>query len=146
MNITLTEAQIASIVSDNSVDYSKNPIITSPEQAYEAVKHYGKLKQEHFLILTLDGANRLIQIHEISKGTITASLVHPREVFKRAIDDLASSFIACHNHPSGNLKASNADIDVTERLQEVGKLVGINIIDHLIITKDSYNSIIKIIF
>lgn len=145
MNFTiqLTSEQIASLqVSDKEVDYSSNPILDKPELAAKELAHLGKLKQEHFAMLTLDGANRLINKHTITIGTLTSSLVHPREVFKKAIEDLAANIIIAHNHPSGNLDASDADRVVTQRLQEAGEILGINVIDHLIITKDSFHSIV----
>ncbi len=91
-------------------------------------------KQEHFVVLTLDGANRLIERRTVSIGTLSASLVHPREVFADAIADRAASIIVVHNHPGGSLEPSNADIEVTKRLREVGTLVGIKLLDHIIIT------------
>lgn len=93
------------------------PVIDSAEKAYEALKEYVGKTQEHFVILTLDGANRLIDKHLISVGTLTASLVHPREVFAPAIADRAASIIVAHNHPSDTLKPSPADIEITKRLE-----------------------------
>lgn len=142
MTITLTKSQLAQLINDNIVDYSNNPIIDTPDKVYELLKYYSKLKQEHFIVLTLDGANRLINKHEVTVGTLTSSLVHPREVFKRAIDDVACSIIIAHNHPSNNKQASETDRAVTERLMEVGEVVGIKLQDHIIITKDGYTSII----
>ena len=141
MTITLTKSQLAQLVNDQPVDYSNNPIVDSPKKAYEVLKDYAKLKQEHFIVLTLDASSRLINKHEVTIGTLTSSLVHPREVFKRAIDDEACSIIVAHNHPSNNKLASDADVSVTERLTEVGEIVGIKLIDHIIVTKDGYTSI-----
>jgi len=84
----------------------------------------------------------LITKRVISIGTLTASLVHPREVFADAISDRAASIIVAHNHPSGSLEASQADKDVTNRLAEAGKLLGITLNDHIIVTKSDYISII----
>ena len=98
-------------------------------------------KQEYFVCLTLDGANRLIAKRVVTIGTLTASLVHPREVFADAIADRAASIIVAHNHPSGSLEASQADKDVTSRLMEVGKLLGITLNDHIIVTKTSHKSL-----
>lgn len=97
----------------------------------------GNKKEEHFTILYFDTRNKLIN-EEISIGTLNASLVHPREVFKKAIKDNAAQIIIAHNHPSGDPKPSEEDISTTKRLIEAGKLVGISIIDHLIITSDGY--------
>jgi DNA repair protein RadC len=90
-------------------------------------------KKEHFLILCLDTRSNLIKIGNISTGTLDANLVHPREVFKEAIQSLASSIILVHNHPSGNPEPSEADIEITKRIQETGKIVGIDVLDHIII-------------
>lgn len=90
-------------------------------------------KKENFLILCLDTRNNLIRIGNISTGTLDANLVHPREVFKEAIQSLASSIILVHNHPSGNPEPSEADLDITKRIQETGKIVGIDVLDHIIV-------------
>jgi DNA repair protein RadC len=114
------------------------PIIDSPGKAFDLLRHLGDKRQEHFVMLTLDGANRLIQIHTISIGTLTTSLVHPREVFAAAIADHAASIIVAHNHPSGSLKASAADIETTRRLDQAGQLIGISLLDHFVITSTAY--------
>ena len=93
---------------------SEQPIIDSPEKAVEQLADIRDKKQEYFVCLTLDGANRLIAKRVISIGTLTSSLVHPREVFAEAITDRAASIIIAHNHPSGNLEPSQADRGVTE--------------------------------
>lgn len=121
---------------------SDQPIIDSPEKAVEQLADIRDKKQEYFVCLTLDGANRLITKRVITIGTLTASLVHPREVFADAITDRAASIIVAHNHPSGSLVPSDADRAVTERLQEAGKLLGITLNDHLIVTKNGYSSLL----
>lgn len=120
---------------------SDQPIIDSPERVVELLADIRDKKQEYFVCLTLDGANRLIAKRVVTIGTLTASLVHPREVFADAIADRAASIIVAHNHPSGSLEASRADKEVTNRLAEAGKLLGITLNDHIIITKLSYISI-----
>ena len=121
---------------------SDQPIIDSPEKAVELLTDIRDKKQEYFVCLTLDGANRLIAKRVVTIGTLTASLVHPREVFADAIADRAASIIVAHNHPSGSLEASQADREVTNRLRQAGELLGINLVDHIIITKDNFQSII----
>lgn len=118
------------------------PIIDSPEKAVAELADIRDKKQEYFVCLTLDGANRLIAKRIITIGTLTSSLVHPREVFAEAIADRAASIIAAHNHPSGSLQASEADHAVTQRLCEVGELLGIKLVDHIIVTHDSHASIV----
>jgi DNA repair protein RadC len=121
---------------------SEQPIIDSPEKAAEQLADIRDKKQEHFVVMTLDGANRLIAKRIITIGTLNASLVHPREVFADAITDRAASIIVAHNHPSGSLAASEADIEITDRLKAAGKLLGIALIDHLIITKTEFITIL----
>ncbi len=120
---------------------SEQPIIDSPEKAVEQLVDIRDKKQEYFVCLSLDGANRLIAKRVISIGTLTSSLVHPREVFADAITDRAASIIVAHNHPSGSLEPSQADREVTEKLREAGGLLGITLLDHIIITKDSHRDI-----
>jgi len=123
-------------------EVSERPIIDSPEKAVEQLSDIRDKKQEYFVCLTLDGANRLIAKRIITIGTLTASLVHPREVFADAITDRAASIIVAHNHPSGNLEPSQADEDVTTRLQNAGEVIGIKLIDHVIVSKAASVSII----
>ena len=95
-------------------------------------------QQEHFVVLTLDGANRLIEKRIITIGTINASLVHPREVFADAITDRAAGIVVAHNHPGGTLEPSGPDIVVTKRLRAAGELLGIRLLDHIIVTANSH--------
>ena len=122
-------------------EVSERPIIDSPEKAVEQLADIRDKKQEYFVCLTLDGANRLIAKRIVTIGTLTASLVHPREVFADAITDRAASIIVAHNHPSGNLQPSQADRDVTDRLREAGELLGVTLLDHVIVTKDGFRAI-----
>lgn len=119
----------------------ERPIIDSPEKAVAQLVDIRDKKQEYFVCLTLDGANRLIAKRIITIGTLTSSLVHPREVFADAITDRAASIIVAHNHPSGNLEASNADREVTNRLHDAAELIGITMLDHFIVTKSEYTTI-----
>ena len=137
----ITEILAALELSKRYLLKSDQPIIDSPEKAVKQLTDIRDKKQEYFVCLTLDGANRLIAKRIITIGTLTSSLVHPREVFADAITDRAASIIVAHNHPSGNLEASDADRAVTRRLNEAGSLLGINLIDHLIVTGSSYQRI-----
>lgn len=94
--------------------------------------------REHFIALTLSTRNKPIGIHIISIGTLNASLVHPREVFTEAIKERAVNMIVAHNHPSGDTSPSDADIELTDRLKNAGRILGINVIDHIIITNKSF--------
>ena len=122
-------------------EVSERPIIDSAEKAVELLGDIRSKKQEYFVCLTLDGANRLIAKRVISIGTLTASLVHPREVFAEAITDRAASIIVAHNHPSGNLEPSIADKEVTERLRRAGEILGIEVLDHLILGGEGFRSV-----
>ena len=97
--------------------------------------------KEHFYVLLLDTKNKIISWDEISKGDLNSSIVHPREVFKYALKYSANSIICLHNHPSGDPTPSMQDIEITKRLQEVGNLVGIKLLDHIIIGYNKYISL-----
>lgn len=120
----------------------ERPIITTTADAVRELNDIRDKQQEYFVCLTLDGANRLIAKRIISIGTLTSSLVHPREVFAEAITDRAASIIVAHNHPSGNTTPSSADHAVTKRLQEAADILGIKLIDHIIVTKKDFISIV----
>ena len=116
------------------------PLIDSPEKAFEHLHHIKNKKQEHFVLLTLDGARRLINNRVVTIGTLMSSLVHPREVFSYAIEDRAASIIIAHNHPSGSLDISEQDREVTRRLRQAGDIVGIRLDDHIIVSGDEFVS------
>jgi len=124
-----------------SEQYAKEKIpekilLTSPQEVVNYLREkLGKEKKEHFLILSLDSRNNLIRENIVSVGILNANLVHPREVFKEAIDAHAASIIIAHNHPSGDPEPSEDDLEITHRLVESGKILGIEIFDHIIITK-----------
>jgi DNA repair protein RadC len=118
----------------------RRPTIDSPEDAARHFDNIKDKKQENVEMITLDGARRLIGKHSISKGTLTSSLVHPREIFSPAIEDRAASIIIAHNHPSGTLTISEQDKEVTRRIRDAGELLGIPLDDHLIITSNGYIS------
>lgn len=108
--------------------------VKSPEDVVGAVG--GRLKgkkREHFLTLLLDTRNRLIRVATVSMGSLDSSIVHPREVFKEAISASAASVIFVHNHPSGDAEPSEDDIELTRRLVEAGKVLGIVVLDHVIV-------------
>jgi DNA repair protein RadC len=112
--------------------------IKSSADVVKAVKPRLKdKKKEHFLVLSLDSRNHIININDISIGTLNASLVHPREVFKEAIQSLAASVILVHNHPSGEAGPSDGDLQITKRLVEAGKIMSIEVLDHIIIAGDN---------
>jgi len=117
-----------------------NTRVTSAEDVYNELKVFSTKNQEHFLSITLDGASHIINTRTVFIGTLNQSMVHPREVFADAIADRAAGIIIAHNHPSGTLEASRADIAITQRLKEVSKLVGIELLDHVILAKGGFYS------
>lgn len=117
------------------------PTINNAKDAMAQLQELRTAKKEHFVVLYLNARNQLIHKETISIGTLNASLVHPREVFKPAIDHLAASIIVAHNHPSGDIKPSEADIFLTGRLSDAGKLLGIELNDHLIIAGNNFEAI-----
>ena len=96
---------------------------------------------ELFYVLLLDSMNGLKQVVELTSGTLNASLVHPREVFKTAIDHRAASVVVVHNHPSGNREPSREDIEITKQLKDAGTIIGIPLHDHIIIAGDGFTSL-----
>lgn len=116
------------------------PQLISPEIVFESVKEIRESKKEHLLAIYLDIKNREISREIISIGTLTANLVHPREIFEPAVRQLAAGIIIVHNHPSNETEPSAEDRNVTKQLVTAGKIMGISIVDHVIVTKDSYYS------
>lgn len=128
------------------IEESEPTQITSANDAIAFCrKHFARLaadaKQEEFHIVTLDTKNQVMNTHRITVGTLDASLVHPREVFRPAIRDAASSIILVHNHPSGNPSPSREDHGVTQRLESSGELLGIDVLDHIIVARTGAVSI-----
>ena len=138
----ITEILSALELSKRYLIDSEQPIIDSPEKAVEQLSDIRDKKQEHFVVMTLDGANRLIAKRIVTIGTLNSSLVHPREVFADAITDRAASIIVAHNHPSGSLFISNSDEETTTRLTEAGDILGIRLADHIVVTRNDYKSLI----
>jgi len=119
-------------VEDNNL-----PTISSAKDAIAQLQELRTAKKEHFVVLYLNARNQLIKKETISIGTLNANLVHPREVFKPAIDCLATSIIVAHNHPSGDSQPSEADVDLTKRMMDAGRLLGIEILDHVVISNSN---------
>lgn len=118
----------------------KSELLLSPKSVWLEMKDLRASKKEHFVVFYLDTQNQIIQREIISIGTLNASLVHPREVFEPAIRHSTAQIILAHNHPSDSTEPSEEDIAVSRRLMEVGKIMGIDILDHVIVTKSSYVS------
>jgi DNA repair protein RadC len=117
--------------------------ISNPEEVLllpdvEAIRHR---QQEHFLAVTLNGAGEVIHARTVTVGLLNASQVHPREAFADAITDRAAAVVFVHNHPSGSLEPSAPDLAITRQLMEAGELLGIQVLDHLIISKKGHRSL-----
>ena len=117
--------------------------IKHPEDVVPFIKNYAVNEKEHFLLVTLNGGHEIIQIHVISVGTLNRALIHPREVFAVAIKENAAAIIICHNHPSGNCSPSDEDILVTETLVKASSFMGIEILDHIIVSREGYYSFVE---
>lgn len=115
--------------------------IVNPEDVLPLVRHYADRRQEHFIVVSLNGANEVINVRVVTKGLLNRTQVHPREVFAEAIADRAAAVILAHNHTSTNLMASEDDIKVTKRLIEAGKILGIKVLDHLVFNEKGFASI-----
>jgi DNA repair protein RadC len=144
-NSSPSESQLEAVL-----EYSRRRIAPNNKKIsrdYDVVELLGFMRlldKEHFIILTLNGANEVIKMHQLNTGTVNACMVHPRDVFKKAIEDNACAIILAHNHPSGSLTPSQADIDITERIKKVGECLGIRVLDHVIIgSKGGFNSVIN---
>lgn len=139
----ITEILAAFELSNRYLGDSNQPTIDSAEKAVEQLADIRDKKQEYFVVMTLDGANRLIEKRTITIGTLTASLVHPREVFADAITDRAATVMLAHNHPSGDPTPSKADMEIHKRLTQASVTLGIDVFDHIIVTKTAHSSINK---
>ncbi len=118
----------------------KSEIYLKPKEIWEELKDLRDHKKEHFVIFYLDSRNQEIKREIISVGSLNANLVHPREVFEPAIRNLVAQIILAHNHPSGDPEPSEDDLEITKRLVESGKILGIEVVDHIIITKTGFIS------
>ncbi|MDZ7611733.1 MAG: DNA repair protein RadC [Candidatus Moranbacteria bacterium] len=123
---------------DNSL-----PVINSAREAVFHLQEIRKSKKEKLVALFLNARNQLIHKEVISVGTLNANLIHPREIFKPAVDHLAASVILAHNHPSGDCQPSEEDLEITKRLQDAGEIMGIELLDHLILTEKDFQSLNK---
>ena len=125
------------VVKERSGNYDfEDKKISSPDKArdiLEEVFELSELAEEVFIIMCLDTKNKVTGLFKVSQGSLNSSIVHPREVFKRALMQNSNSIVLAHNHPSGDVTPSEEDISVTRRLQEAGDILGIKVLDHLII-------------
>ena len=132
------------LVKEESHKYEVETRISCPKDIYEVLTKVCRIQcnaEEVVILITLNTKNIVTGYFEVHRGTINTSLVHPREVFKRALLNNARYIIVAHNHPSGDPNPSKEDIQITERLKEAGNLLGINLLDHIIVGEDKYISL-----
>ena len=128
----------------NSEKWYSRIKITSPEDLAELfIPLLRDENKEKFLVVCLNSSNQIIKYEVISVGNLNSSIVHPREVFKAAIDNNSASIFLVHNHPSGNLDPSREDISITQRLVEAGNILDIKILDHLIVSNEGFTSFVQ---
>lgn len=124
------------VVKEEEFPYSCKATINSPADIRDLLTKHMEMHleaEEVFIMVTVDTKHRVTGIFEVSRGTLSSSLVHPREVFKRALLMNASKIFIAHNHPSGDVTPSKDDIAITKRLKEAGEVLGVSLLDHLII-------------
>ena len=138
MNISVYRV---SLIKERTLPYAHAAHVLSPKEVYELITEYLQgTDREHFIAIFLDSRSAVIGMHTVSVGTLTESLVHLREVFKGAILANAASIIVAHNHPSGEPLPSEADLGVTTKLTESGRLLGIPLEDHVVIGPEGFTS------
>ncbi|MCK9168796.1 MAG: DNA repair protein RadC [Treponema sp.] len=118
-------------------------VIRQPRDVVPFVRNYSVLPKEHFICVTLNGGHEVLKIRIASVGTINRTLVHPREIFSEALMENASAMIVCHNHPSGTCTPSEDDIETTQTLIAASQIIGITLLDHIILDRDSYFSFLE---
>ncbi len=133
-------SQIISVIELTNRFNEDKPEILTPKKVWELCADIRESKKEHLVVFYIDTQNKLIERQIVSIGTLNTSLVHPREVFEPAVKLSAASVIVAHNHPSGKNEPSNEDREVTRRLKEAGNLMGIELVDHVIVTKSGFMS------
>ena len=122
-------------------DATPNKFIKSSRDAYNAIKHlFEDLSHEEFYVIVLSRSNKILSIDLISKGGIDSTVVDGKVIFKKALEKSASGIILCHNHPSGNLKPSDTDIELTRKMKTFGAYIDMPVLDHIIVTDTGYSS------
>ncbi len=129
---------------DSQKKWYSNKEVTSPKDVAEVFMPLLRDEmKEKFYVICLNSANKIIKYELISEGNLNSSVVHPREVFKVAIDSLSANIILLHNHPSGNVEPSSEDINLTKKMVEAGKLLEISVFDHIVIAGNKYVSFVE---
>ena len=133
----------AAIELGKRLNSAKGIKINSPTDVLPLLRHYTLEKQEHFLCISLNGAQEVMNIRTVSVGILNRTLIHPREVFAEPLKERAAAVILSHNHPSGNSAPSDNDIDITKRLFKAANILGIHVLDHIIVTPADYFSFME---
>lgn len=142
--VTLMAAfEISRRILSQSRWFSEKKITTPADVAEIFIPLFSHEDKENFVLICLNSANKIIKYEIISVGNLNSSVVHPREIFKSAIENNSASVILLHNHPSGNTEPSNEDISITKKLIEAGKLLDIPVFDHIIIAGAGYSSFVE---
>lgn len=115
-------------------------IVQTPEDVFRLISHYGSRDRENFLVVMLNGAHEITGVENVSVGLVNRTLVHPREVFTKAVEKKAAAIIVAHNHPSGYVEPSDEDVEVTMRLVSAAAVMGIPLLDHLVFSATEYFS------
>lgn len=123
------------------ISSKKSTLILKPKDIWGELADVRNNKKEHFVVFYLDVRNQIIQKEIISIGILNSSLVHPREVFEPAVKHLAAQIIISHNHPSGDVNPSEEDLELTKRLIDAGKILGIEVVDHVIVSSETFYSL-----
>lgn len=132
-----------------AIEYARRRIkpdglkINTPSDVLPRIRHFADRRQEHFLSVTINGANEVLNVRVVSIGLVDRSPVHPREVFADALADRASGIVVAHNHPAGNLEPSKADLDITLQLRQAGEIMGIELLDHIVFNRNGYYSFLE---
>lgn len=121
----------------------RNTKIAFPTDVYPLIRHIADRRQEHFICVSLNGANEVIAVRTVSVGLVNRALVHPREVYADPITDRAAAVVVAHNHPSGTLTPSQDDLAVTRQLKEAGLTLGVRLLDHIIFNHETYYSLME---
>lgn len=117
--------------------------ISRPDDVVPMLMKYANKKEENFYAVLLNSCYEVISVQHITKGLVNRTMVHPREVFREAIKKNAVAVVIAHNHPSGNLVASSEDSEITSRMVEAGKIIGISVLDHIIVSKNGFYSFLE---
>ena len=127
----------------NTLKSNRNEIkISTPKDIYEMLMNeMSNLNQEVLKLVVLNTKNKVIRVKDVFKGSLNSSIVHPREIYSEAVKYGGASIIICHNHPSGDSTPSKEDINTTTRIKECGKIIGIELLDHIIIGNNEYTSL-----